>query len=93
MKVDRQARAQLATILMLPLLALGSGLPGRDAVVVTPGQQGLVGDADAASQGTIDEEQIEHRPFRDPLADRFVIGMSGLCDLAADVRDGPGGFE
>jgi len=35
---------------MLPLLALGAGLPGRDAVVVTPDQQGLVGDADAASQ-------------------------------------------
>jgi outer membrane receptor protein involved in Fe transport len=43
-----------------------AGLPGRDAVVVTPGEQGLVGDADAASQGTIDDEQIENRPLSRP---------------------------
>ncbi len=46
--------------------APGAGLPGRDAVVVTPGQEGLAGEADAASQGTIDEEQIENRPLRRP---------------------------
>ncbi len=43
-----------------------AGLPGRDAVVVTPGQEGLAGDADAASQGTIDDEQIENRPLLRP---------------------------
>jgi len=46
--------------------ATAAGLPGRDAVVVTPGQEGLVGDADAASQGTIDDEQIENRPLSRP---------------------------
>ena len=43
-----------------------AGLPGRDAVVVTPGQEGLAGDADAASQGTIDDDQIENRPLLRP---------------------------
>ena len=43
-----------------------AGLPGRDAVIVTPGEEGLAGDADAASQGTIDEEQIENRPLSRP---------------------------
>jgi hypothetical protein len=43
--------------------ALCAGLPGRDAVIVTPDQEGLVGDADAASQGTIDEHQLENRPL------------------------------
>jgi len=43
--------------------ALGAGLPGREAVIVTPDQQGLVGDADAASQGTIDDTQLENRPL------------------------------
>jgi hypothetical protein len=38
-------------------------LPGRDAVIVTPDQSGLVGDADAASQGTIEAEQLENRPL------------------------------
>jgi len=46
--------------------SLAAGLPGRDAVVVTPDAQGLVGDADAASQGTVDEEQIENRPLARP---------------------------
>ena len=50
----------------MPLAAAGAGLPGRDAVVVTPGQEGLAGEADAASQGTIDEDQIEHRPLLRP---------------------------
>jgi outer membrane receptor protein involved in Fe transport len=45
---------------------IAAGLPGRDAVVVTPGEEGLVGDADAASQGTIDDEQLENRPLSRP---------------------------
>ena len=49
-----------------PLAAMAAGLPGRDAIVVTPGQEGLVGDADAASQGTIDDEQLENRPLLRP---------------------------
>ena len=46
--------------------AAGAGLPGRDAIVVTPGEEGLVGEADAASQGTIDEDQIGNRPLLRP---------------------------
>src|SRR4051794_5904924 len=46
--------------------SLAAGLPGRDAIVVTPDQEGLAGEADAASQGTVDEEQIEHRPLLRP---------------------------
>ena len=45
---------------------IATGLPGRDAIVVTPGEEDLVGDADAASQGTIDDEQIENRPLSRP---------------------------
>jgi outer membrane receptor protein involved in Fe transport len=48
-------------------------LPGRDAVVVTPGQEGLAGEADAASQGTIDDEQIENRPLSRPAEVLEVI--------------------
>ena len=46
--------------------AFAAGLPGRDAVVVTPDQEGLAGEADAASQGTIDDEQLENRPLLRP---------------------------
>jgi outer membrane receptor protein involved in Fe transport len=53
-------------VLQAPLLALAAGLPGRDAIVVNPDQQGLAGSADAASQGTVDEEQLENRPLLRP---------------------------
>src|SRR5260221_9567727 len=46
--------------------AWSAGLPGRDAVILTPGQDGLSGEADAASQGTVDDEQLEHRPLMRP---------------------------
>ena len=58
--------AASAAFLFASLPALGAGLPGRDAIVVTPGQEGLAGDADAASQGTIDDEQLENRPLLRP---------------------------
>ena len=41
--------------------------------MVTPGQEGLSGDADAASQGTVDEEQLEHRPLSRPAEMLEVI--------------------
>jgi hypothetical protein len=53
-------------LLAIPLTSLGAGLPGREGVVVTPEQEGLAGEADAASQGTVDEEQLEHRPLLRP---------------------------
>src|SRR3954462_230274 len=57
----------LATAALLALAAMqhafAAGLPGRDAVIVNPEQDGLVGDADAASQGTVDDTQLENRPF------------------------------
>ncbi len=53
--------------------AWGAGLPGRDVIVVTPDETGLVGDADAASQGTVDEEQLEHRPLLRPAEVLEVI--------------------
>lgn len=53
--------ALLATI--IPASVLATGLPGRDAIVVTPDQEGLVGDADAASQGVIDDVQLQNRPI------------------------------
>ena len=43
-----------------------AGLPGREGIVVTPGNEGLVGQADAASQGTVEEEQLENRPLLRP---------------------------
>jgi len=59
--------------LMLPLLALGAGTVTREAIVVTPGQEGLQGEVDAASQGTVDAEQIEHRPVLRPAEVLEVI--------------------
>src|SRR3954470_17427189 len=57
----------LATAALLAVAAMqhafAAGLPGRDAVIVNPEQDGLVGDADAASQGTVDDTQLENRPL------------------------------
>ncbi len=53
--------------------AWSAGLPGRDAVIVTPGQEGLAGEADAASQGTVDDEQLENRPLLRPAEVLEVI--------------------
>src|SRR6266446_8281913 len=52
--------------LLSPQAASAAGLPGRDAIVVNPDQEGLAGEADAASQGTIDDEQLESRPLLRP---------------------------
>src|SRR5712671_4282734 len=46
--------------------ASAAGLPGHEAVVVTPDQEGLVGEADAASQGVVDDVQLENRPLLRP---------------------------
>src|SRR3954468_11503145 len=57
----------LATAALLAVAAMqhafAAGLPGRDSVIVNPEQEGLVGDADAASQGTVDDTQLENRPL------------------------------
>src|SRR3954466_14168223 len=50
-----------------------AGLPGREAIVVNPDQEGLAGEADAASQGTVDEEQLENRPLLRPAEVLEVI--------------------
>src|SRR3954469_25317510 len=50
-----------------------AGLPGRDVIVVNPDQEGLVGEADAASQGTVDDEQLENRPLLRPAEVLEVI--------------------
>ena len=55
------------------LTVLGAGLPGREGIIVTPDQEGLAGEADAASQGTVDEEQIENRPLLRPAEVLEVI--------------------
>src|SRR5258708_5708848 len=62
----KHRRIFLLLALTAARLAEGAGLPGRDAVIVTPGQEGLAGEADAASQGTIDDEQLENRPLERP---------------------------
>src|SRR5882672_4044971 len=70
MRWCRRAAAALqvlaAATLLDPQAVSAAGLPGRDAVVVTPDQEGLAGEADAASQGTIDDEQLESRPLARP---------------------------
>jgi len=53
----------------VPLNLVAAGLPGREGVpviIVTPDDNGFVGDADAASQGTIDKRQLESRPLLRP---------------------------
>jgi hypothetical protein len=50
-----------------------AGLPGRDAVIVRPEDEGLAGEADAASQGTIDDQQLENRPLLRPAETLEVI--------------------
>jgi hypothetical protein len=62
-----------ALLLLLPLPAAAAGLPGKDAVIVHPDEEGLAGDADAASQGTIDDEQLENRPLLRPAEVLEVI--------------------
>ena len=66
MRPERLWRRSLSLLLLCPLAAAAAGLPGREGVVVTPEQEGLVGEADAASQGTVDEEQLENRPLLRP---------------------------
>ncbi|HEY6820941.1 MAG TPA: TonB-dependent receptor [Burkholderiales bacterium] len=50
-----------------------AGLPGREGIVVTPDQEGLVGQADAASQGTVEDQQLENRPLLRPAEMLEVI--------------------
>ena len=59
-------RYALIALFLLPLPAAAAGLPGRDAIIVRPDEEGLAGDADAASQGTIDDEQLAPRPLLRP---------------------------
>lgn len=63
----------VAVLFLLPAPAEAAGLPGKDAVIVHPDEEGLAGDADAASQGTIDEEQLENRPLLRPAEVLEVI--------------------
>jgi hypothetical protein len=66
-RIKKRIRQTIGTlVLQAPLLALGAGLPGRDAIVVNPDQEGLAGEADAASQGVVDDEQLENRPLLRP---------------------------
>lgn len=63
----------LALLFLVPPAAAAAGLPGKDAVIVHPDEAGLAGDADAASQGTIDDEQLENRPLLRPAEVLEVI--------------------
>ena len=65
----------LAAFLLCVLSASArpAGLPGREGIVVTPDQEGLVGQADAASQGTVEDEQLENRPLLRPAEMLEVI--------------------
>src|SRR5947207_9717528 len=61
------ARAlRVASLTLFSGAALAAGLPGREGILVTLEQEGLAGEADAASQGTVDEEQLENRPLLRP---------------------------
>lgn len=62
-----------ALFLLAPLIAVAAGLPGKDAIIVHPDEEGLAGEADAASQGTIDDEQLENRPLLRPAEVLEVI--------------------
>src|SRR3954471_7522705 len=53
--------------------AHAAGLPGREGIVVTPDQEGLAGHADAASQGTVEEDQLGNRPLLRPAEILEVI--------------------
>src|SRR5690349_17638831 len=58
--------ATLIALSALGTLASAAGLPGREGIVVTPEDAELVGEADAASQGTVDADQLAHRPLLRP---------------------------
>ena len=77
MRWCRRAAAALqllaASMLLDPQAASAAGLPGREAIVVNPDQEGLAGEADAASQGTVDDEQLENRPLLRPAEVLEVI--------------------
>src|SRR5207247_9431682 len=62
----RSAWFAISVLAASPLNLLAAGLPGREAVptvIVTPDEDSLPGDVDAASQGTIDKRQSDSRPF------------------------------
>ncbi|HZQ71550.1 MAG TPA: TonB-dependent receptor [Burkholderiales bacterium] len=69
----RSPSALALLFLLLCSQAGGAGLPGREGIVVTPDQEGLAGQADAASQGTVEQEQLENRPLLRPAEVLEVI--------------------
>src|SRR3954465_3329498 len=78
-------RVGLFLLALLCADAHAAGLPGRDAIVVNPDQAGLAGEADAASQGTIDDEQLENRPLLRPAEVLEVVP-----GLVTTQHSGPG---
>ena len=70
----RLAALAAALVAGLPAAAaIAAGTATRDAIVVRPEDEGLAGDADAASQGTVDGEQLENRPLLRPAEVLEVI--------------------
>jgi len=68
-RTRKSSAIRLLVAAAVPLNLLAAGLPGREAVptiIVTPDDNGLVGDVDAASEGTVDRRQLESRPLRRP---------------------------
>ncbi|TMI37321.1 MAG: TonB-dependent receptor [Betaproteobacteria bacterium] len=68
-RTTKNSAIGLLVAVAVPLNLVAAGLPGREGVpviIVTPDDNGFVGDADAASQGTIDKRQLESRPLLRP---------------------------
>ena len=63
----------LAAALVLAPAALATDTTGRDSIVVTPGEEGLSGNPDAASQGFVESERLENRPLLRPAEVLEVI--------------------
>jgi hypothetical protein len=58
--------ATLLALAGMSTFAVAAGLPGREGIVVTPDDAELVGEADAASQGTVEADQLANRPLLRP---------------------------
>ena len=67
-RLFRICRTPLAAFLLGPLAAAANELPGRDSIIVTPVPEGLQGRPDTASEGAIEDRQIEQRPLSRPAA-------------------------
>ncbi|MGZ3254289.1 MAG: hypothetical protein ACXU7D_08290, partial [Burkholderiaceae bacterium] len=59
-------KAVILTLLVMVSKAYAGGIPTLDVVEVTTANENLIGEANAASEGTVTAKQLENRPLLRP---------------------------